>query len=348
MDIVAVENSLKRKVIAPVYLFHGEETYLWESLLEKFKDTLLPPEVRDFNLDLVDGREHSPDNIIAMAGTLPFLAEKRLVIVQNADYFKNKKKSTEPDQPAEEPASAQDDVLLSYLENPSTATCLIFTTAEGVNRQKKVYKALEKVGQVVNFSLLKGQDLQQWIRQRVNQQGREISGEAIRYLMMAVGSNLRMLDKEIAKLLTSLGQGPEISGELVTELVSKQVDITVFQLVDAVAEKRFSAALEYTQDLLFQGEPPVKILSLLTRQFRLIWQTKLYFDQGCREQEVATNLKVKSFVVNKCVSQGRNFRQEDLRQAFRVLLETDYRIKTGQQEPVVALEMALMKLCSSI
>jgi DNA polymerase III delta subunit len=72
----------------------------------------------------------------------------------------------------------------------------------------------------------------------------------------------------------------------------------------------------------------------------------LYSEQGYREAEVASKIQVKSFVVSKCIKQGRNFRQESLRRAFRTLLETDYQIKTGQQEPVVGLEMALMKLCS--
>lgn len=346
MDITAVENSLKRKVLSPVYLFYGEESYLRDRLVEKFKATLLPPEVRDFNLDIVDGREIRFDALVNTASTLPFLAEKRLVIVQNAEFFKAKKKNTPARQEADDSGSSQEEPLIRYLENPSTATCLIFLGDEGIDKRKRIYKLVEKAGQIVHFPLLKGQELTNWIKERVNSQGREISREALQYLVMAVGSNLQLLEKELEKLLTNLGEEAEISLSQVETMVSKQADITVFQLIDAVAEKRFPAAMEYVRDLLFQGQQPVLIISLLARQFRLIWLANLYLSQGYSESQVASNLQVKPYVVSKCSRQGRNFRQDDLRRAYRILLETDHNIKTGKQESVVALEMALIKLCS--
>lgn len=346
MDIAAVENSLKRKVLSPVYLFYGEEPYRRESLVEKFKATLLPPEVRDFNLDVLDGREIKLDALVNMANTLPFLAEKRLVIVQNADFFKAKKKNTPARQEVEDVNSSQDELLISYLENPSSATCLIFLVDEGIDKRKKIYKLVEKAGQVVYFPLLKGQELTQWIKEWVNRRGREISGEILHYLTAAVGSNLQLMEQELEKLLTYLGGETELTLSQVEALVSKQADITVFQLIDAVAEKRFPTAMEFVQDLLFQGQHPVLIINLLARQFRLIWLAKLYLSQGFSEGQTASSLQVKPFVVSKSARQGRNFQTDDLRQALRILLETDYQIKTGKQEPVMALEMALIKLCS--
>ncbi|MDA8213378.1 MAG: DNA polymerase III subunit delta [Clostridia bacterium] len=346
MDITAVENSLKRKVLSPVYLFYGEESYLRDRLVEKFKATLLPPEVRDFNLDIVDGREIRFDALVNTASTLPFLAEKRLVIVQNAEFFKAKKKNTPARQEDDDSGSSQEESLIRYLENPSTDTCLIFLGDEGIDKRKRIYKLVEKAGQIVHFPLLKGQELTNWIKERVNSQGREISREALQYLVLAVGSNLQLLEKELEKLLTNLGEEAEISLSQVETMVSKQADITVFQLIDAVAEKRFPAAMEYVRDLLFQGQQPVLIISLLARQFRLIWLANLYLSQGYSESQVASNLQVKPYVVSKCSRQGRNFRQDDLRRAYRILLETDHNIKTGKQESVVALEMALIKLCS--
>lgn len=346
MDISAVENSLKRKVLSPVYLLYGEEPYLRDRLVRKFEETLLPPEVRDFNLDIFDGRDLKFGNLVNAAGTLPFMAEKRLIIVRNADFFKSKQKSGPAQAEAEENGNTDEESLLRYLENPSPSTCLIFLADEGVDKRKKLYKLVEKVGQVVAFPLLKGPELSAWVKTKVNSEGREISSDALQYLQIAVGSNLRMLEQELEKVLTNLGPAAEITLAQVEALVTKQSDITVFQLIDAVAEKRFPAAMEFVHELLFQGEPPPRIVSLLARQFRLIWLVYLHKNTGESDGRIASELQIRPFVVTKCARQARIFHPENLRQALRILLDTDYRIKTGREEPKAALEMAIIRLCS--
>ncbi|HEX3032209.1 MAG TPA: DNA polymerase III subunit delta [Bacillota bacterium] len=199
---------------------------------------------------------------------------------------------------------------------------------------------------MVYFPLLKGQDLNNWVTRRVERLGGKISRQAASFFTMAAGNSLNLLDQEIAKLLTYLGDQPQIEVHHVEDLVTKQKDITVFQLVDAVTEKRFTEAMDLVHELLFQGETPILIVSLLARQFRLIWLTGQYFSRGYSEKQVAANLQVPSFVVGKCVRQARHFREEELEQAFRVLVEADYKMKSGQQEQKVALEMAIIALCS--
>lgn len=343
MDYRAVMASLERGVVAPVYLFTGEEILLRERLLKKFKEKLLPIEMADFNLDIVDGKETSGDSIANSASTLPFMSDKRLVIVNNAEMFRTKKKAGKE---KDDTDSNGDEELLSYLENPSTSTCLVFVCPEGVDKRKKLYKSVEKTGQVVNLDPPKGSELLSWIESQVSSQGKQIDPGAIEFLASAVGGNLAQLEQEVAKLVTYIGDKTKIELEDAQVLVAKSAESTIFQLVDAVGEKKYANALAVLKEMIFLGEPPVRIVIMIARQFRLILQAKVLQKKGCNAREIAGQLQVAPFVAQKCLGQGRNFSEEELKQALGHLLQLDLNIKTGQIEPVLGLEMALVQICA--
>ncbi len=343
MDYIALMNSLQRGVVAPVYLLYGEEDYLKNQALKKFKDALLPQGMEDFNLDLLEGKQVTAANVVDTASTMPFMAEKRLVIVEEALFFqaRRKKKDQEED---EEESSTGDDILLEYLKNPATSTCLIFLAAEGVDKRKKIYKSVEKVGQVVELAPLKSGPLVSWIEEKAATARVKISPDAVGNLVALVGSNLYQMANELDKLATYVGGGGEITPQTVDELVSKTAESSVFQLVDAVAEKRFQEALQVLKEMLLLGEAPVKILILLARQVRLMLLAKHMIKQGYSEKQVAGELRIHPFVAQKCIKQGRNFGEEELHNSLEVLTRLDLEIKRGQQDPVLGLELFIIGL----
>lgn len=343
MDYRAVMASLERGVVAPVYLLTGEEILLRERLLKKFQEKLLPKEMADFNLDIVDGKEISSESIANFASTLPFMSDKRIVIVNNAEVFKTKKKAGKEKEDAD---TGGDEGLVAYLENPSTSTCLIFVCTEGVDKRKKIYKAVEKNGQVVNIDPPKGAELLTWIERQVNAQGKQIDRGAVEFLASAVGGNLAQLEQEVDKLITYISARMRIELEDAQLLVTKSVESTIFQLVDAVGERKYANALGVLKEMIFLGEPPVRIVIMIARQFRLILQAKVLQEKGCNPKEIAAQLQVAPFVAQKCLGQGRNFTEAELKQALGYLLQLDLNIKTGQIEPVLGLEMALVQICA--
>ncbi|MHB8171727.1 MAG: DNA polymerase III subunit delta [Thermincolia bacterium] len=342
MDYNALMNSLQRGVVAPVYLLYGEEDYLKHQAIAKLKEVLLPQGMEDFNLDLLDGKQVTVANVVDTASTLPFMADKRLVIVEEASIFQARRKKKEQEE--EEESSAGDDILQQYLNNPATSTCLIFLAAEGVDKRKKIYKLVEKVGQVVEFTPLKSGPLVQWVEDRAAASRVKVNREAVGNLVALVGSNLYQMANELDKLATYVGDGGEITSQVVEELVSKTSESSVFQLVDAVAEKRFQEALQILKEMLLYGEVPVKILILLARQVRLMLLAKNLIRQGYSEKQVAGDLRVHPFVAQKCIKQGRNFSEEELLNSLTTLTRMDIDIKRGQQDPVLGLELFIMGL----
>lgn len=346
MDYTALEKSLQRQVISPVYLFFGEEAYLRDSFVKRFKE-LLPEEVRDFNMDIVDGRETGLEAIVGMAMTLPFMADRRLVIVKDAGFFKAKRKSQDDREDAgeekEDKTNSAEKSLLAYLENPVSSTCLIFCT-DSIDKKRKIYKAIEKNGQVVEFSSLKGKELNDWIDRKARNLGKIIEPAAMAGLVTAAGSDLQQLSNEIEKL-SCYSNSEKITVSDVVEMVSKTAELSIFELVDAVGERNYKKAIKMAREMVFLGEPVIKIIFMIARQFRLIIRAKDLHNRGYADKQVAGQIQVHPFVAQKCIKQSRNFSMTELKLAMEKILAADSDIKTGRQEPMLSLELLIISLC---
>ena len=345
MDYQGMLKSFERGLYSPVYLLYGEETYLRDNILAQFKKKLMPDEVGDFNMDIVDGQETTPEAVVTMANTLPFMSEKRLVIVNYAPWFEAKKKPAKEDGGDKDKVNLPEQVLLDYLENPLDSTCLVFT-ANSADKRKKLYKTVEKKGQIIQFTPLKGKELNDWITGKAHRLAKKIAPAAMAGLVTAVGSNLRLLENELGKLALYVDGRNEITAADIEVMVSKTVESSIFDMVDAVGERRANRALQIIREIIFYGEPPIKILHMIVRQFRIITVSKEMTKQGYSEKQVAGKIHVHPFVAQKCVRQGSNFTEEELHQALFKLLDVDEAMKTGKQEPVLALERLIVELCS--
>lgn len=341
MNYQALLNSLKRKVVSPLYLFWGEETFLRDEVLNKFKYDLIPAEVRDFNMDLVDGRSILLDEVVNLASTLPFMSDRRVIIVENADFFGPIKRGGKE---KKDRLKGQEEKLLEYLKQPVETTSLIFVS-DGVDRKKKVFKALQENGFAVEFAPLKNIELNSWVENRARLMGKNIEDEAVAELVTAIGSNLRMLDSELQKLTSFIGDRMVINREDVLELVSKTTDLTIFELTDSVGARDYEKAIKIMRELVIYGEPPIRLLFMVAKHFRTLLQVKALKQAGFADKQVASQLQIHPYVAQKCVRQAKNFSRTELESALERILETDLALKTSSKEPLLALELLFIQLC---
>jgi len=336
MEHIALLKSINRGVLAPVYLFYGTEKLLMDSYLEKLKAKLLPPELEAFNFDKVDGEKVSAGQIADLANTMPVMAEKRVVFVDNAVYFAA----------AKSPENKFDDgPLLEYLTNPNTGCCLIFRIIGKADKRKKIFKAVEEKGQTVEFASLTGENLQRWVEAFLKDRGKRIEPAAFNYLVLLAGEGLAVMQNELEKLSLYCHDSAVITLPMVQEIVTKNTEINVFNLIDSIAEKKGKKALELLQTSLVMGEAPMKLLSLLVRQYRLILAAKDMVSQGFSEKQIRERLSIQPFVLNKVLSQGRNFSVEQLVKALERLLEAEVLLKSSGGDPAELMENLVIGLC---
>lgn len=337
-------NSLQRGVISPVYLFCGEEEYLKEKAVEKFKEYLLP-QAADFNLDLLDGEETEISTVISLAEDLPFMAERRLIIVKNAPWFSGKGKGKEG---AAESGGAKgtgkDTVLLAYLNNPALTTCLIFMAREAVDRRKKTYKAIAAQGQVIDFKMLKTTQMIAWVNQVVKASGKRIDASAARALVEANGKlGLLNLANEIKKVISYLGTEQEITATAVHEVGTINLEQNIFTVIDEAVLGHTSKALNGIRELLSLKEQPPRILALLARQLRIALQANALLRSGCPEREIAGKMGLPDFVVKKALAQVRRGGSLRIKWALEQTANIDADIKKGRRDFLPAIEMMLIE-----
>lgn len=340
-------NSLKRGVISPVYLFFGEEGYLREQAINHFKEYFYQMDGSGLNIDIIDGETASPAEVAAKADTLPFMSGKRLVVVNNTTFFKGSKKSVEDEEFRDEAKTADELPLLYYLKEPLPSTCLVFNTGNQVDKRKRIYKAIAKCGRALEFTKLSRGELARWLSQRAGKAGKRFAAGAGEALLDAAGPFLQNLTVELEKLFNYTSGQQVISLEDVRKVCPQQLEENIFAVVDAIGARKFGEAMSGIKDMLAAKEPPLKILTMISRQFRLLLQAHELLGRGRLATDVSHELNVHPYVAQKITSQCKNFKSSALVDAIIALSEIDIALKSGRQEFLPALEVFLLKLATN-
>ncbi len=327
------------------YLFHGEDEFSRSETLADFKKKMGDPGLVELNTTVFDGRKVTFNELQHACDSVPFMAERRLVIVEGllTRLESRGKKETLPAWQKE-----YLEKLTQYLKSLPETTRLVFVENKSIGKNNPVHRLAlaDKRGHVKELTPphQKGGELNRWIEQRVKKKGGQIHPTAVETLAAFVGNDLRLLDQEIEKLIVYVNQERPITEDDVRLLVSYVQEASVFEMVDALGRRDGQRAARLLHRLLNEGEHPLRLLGMIVRQFRIMIQVKELSGQGLSQQEMAARLKLHPFVVKKTMRQAMNFSMEQLEAIYRKLLDTDVAIKTGQMDEVLALDMLVVGL----
>ena len=191
---------------------------------------------------------------------------------------------------------------------------------------------------------LNEQETKAWVKERAEANGAIINNDAIELLLTLAGTNLFMLTSEIDKLALYAGENQPITREIVDRLTARSLEQNIFSLVDKVVHRNVESALRIYYDLLKQNEEPIKILAVITGQFRLIYQVKELARKGYGQQQIAGTLKIHPFRVKLAAGQAGAFSDEELTRIMKLLADADYQMKTGGMKKEMLIEMILFQI----
>ncbi|MDA8336565.1 MAG: DNA polymerase III subunit delta [Peptococcaceae bacterium] len=308
--------------IAPVYLFYGKEDFLRDRALALLQKKLLGGVGDPFNLDVLDGEECPPPEILGCIRTPPVAAGWRLVVVRNAPFFRS--------QEGEKGFDA--DKLTAYIKKPLPGACLVFLAGETVDRRRVLFKAVDATGLVLEFAAPDARELGRWITERLKREGFQITRGAVDILMVSCGRSLQMIDNELNKAVLYAWEEKRIDEKVLAAVGSRWVEENIFAVVDAVAEKKWSGAMEGIDELMAMREPPQLILTMVARQMRLILLAVEWRRSGGTGQEFGTRNKLHPFVARKVWESSGRFTAVQMESALAGLAGLDAGIKTGRQE----------------
>ena len=330
------------------YIFHGADEFTRAETLADFKRRLGPPDTVDLNTTILDGGTLTLAKLRHACDAIPFLAEKRLVIVEGLLSRLAPRKDRELSTSQRELLTA----LADYLPRLPETTRLVFIEDKPLPARHSMLRLAqrEERGYVKRFDPPDAKVLPRWIEKRVRKYGGEIEPQAARQLAAVVGTDLRLLDQEIAKLVTytqSPTGGQAITIADIETVVPYAQAAVVFDLVDALGRRDGRTAAQTLHRLLDAGEHPLMLLAMIVRQFRLLIQVKELKAGGGTPHDIAKALRLHPFPARKLHTQATHFTTAQLEAVYRHLLDTDVAIKTGEIEAEVALDLLVAGLAET-
>ncbi|UXS20459.1 DNA polymerase III subunit delta [Staphylococcus delphini] len=321
-----------------IHVIHGEVPELIDRETEQLTKKYLGNEPKDdFNFVKYNLYETTLNTIIEEAMTLPFFSDKKIVVVQNSYVFTGEKPPKE--------AQANADSLLEFIEKYDGASLIIFQVqAAKLDERKKVVKALKKVANIKKIEQMTEQEMQKWIHQYLNQSYKEIKQDALEALIQLTGIHYRMIKQELDKLLLFVGDRPTINKDDVQTIVNRSLDQNVFLLTDYIQKGQKAQAISLVKDLIQLKEEPIKLLALITSNYRLYYQSKILNQKGYSGQQIAKTVGVHPYRVKLALNQARKYDLETLLTIMDVCAETDYQLKSSYMDKVLILELFIMKL----
>ena len=330
------------------YILHGENELERSEKVAEFKQKVGDESVRDLNITVLDGRKVTLGELQHAADAIPFLADKRLVIVEGLLARLAGRRTKDDDGAAATSSSGQEFLtgLIGYLPRMPDTTRFVLVEAQPLKPTHPLIKLAEqqKGKTVIEFKQPVAGELPRWIVERTTRQGGSIEPAAAHRLAGLTGSDLRRLDQEIVKLIIYVNGQRAIDEKDVNLLVSDASLSSVFDLVDALGRREGQRATHELHHLLDQGENPLGLLAMIVRQFRLLILVNELQERGLSPDAMAKQLGQHPFVIKKLNEQVRHFSMANLEAIYRRLLEIEVEIKTGQTSDVLALDLLVAGL----
>ncbi len=322
--MASIDEDIKNNNFSSCYLLYGEEVYLKKQYRDKLV-AAMTTEGDTMNFSSYQGKDTNPDELIDLAETLPFFAERRVILVEDSGFFKNACES-----------------MASYLPQVNVSTCFIFVESE-VDKRSKTYKAIREAGRVVEFTTQNEELLNKWILKRIGKENKNITRSAMQLFLSKTGFDMSNIDRELEKLLCYTLKKDVIEAQDVEAVVTAQISNKIYEMVDAISAHNPKKAWDLYYDLLALIESPAWILNRIARQFRILAEVKELTGKGYAGGDIAKKVGVQAFAIKKYQAQNRNFTKERLLEALKDGADMEEAVKTGKLNEKIAVELFIVK-----
>ena len=323
-----IQEDIKSGNFKQAYLFYGEEAYL----KQQYKNNLLKalnPDGDTMNFSRYEGKGIEVKELIDLCETMPFFAERRIVLLEDTGFFKNK---------------CED--LADYMKELPDYLCMVFVVSE-VDKRSRMYKAVKNCGRIVEFAKQDEKTLMRWAAGLLGKEGKKITQRDMEYLLTKTGTDMGNIRMELEKLICYTQGRDIVSAEDIDAVCTTQTTNKIFDMVRAVTEKNQKKALDLYYDLLTLKEPPMRILFLLAKQFRQLLLTKKMMNEDASQNEIASRLGIPSFAVRNIAACARSYTTEELEKAVEDFVDAEEAVKTGRLGDVMSVELLIVKYSSA-
>ena len=320
-----INEDIKQQSFKNAYLLYGEERYLLRQYRDRLK-TALCGDGDTMNTHIYEGKDINVGEIIDLAETLPFLAERRVIIITGSGLFKS-----------------GGEKMAEYLQAPNETTYFVFTESE-VDKRSKLYKTVQSKGYAAEFTIQDESTLKRWIAGTLAKDNKKITENTVQLLLTKTGTDMDNIQMELEKLICYCMDRDVITDADVEAVCTNRITNHIFDMINAIADKRKKQALELYYDLLALKEPPMRILFLIARQCNMLLQAKELKSRGYDNRTVGSKLGVAPFIAGKYLTQASRFSSTVLQKAVQQCVEAEEAVKTGRLNDMMSVEILIMSV----
>ncbi len=366
-----LNQDLKKKEFEQIYLLYGDEPFLLSSYKKRLKAAIVGDD--EMNSSYYEGKNPDLSAIRSMAETMPFFAERRLIILENSGLMKNASEG-----------------WTEFLDQLPEFTSVIFVEPE-VDKRNKMFKKVRERGYAAELNRQKDAELKRWILGLAGRESMKMTADALELFLQKTGDSMENIRMELEKLiaycqgkegikredveagmkmtadalelflqktgdsmenirmelekLIAYCQGKEgIKREDVEAVCTEQTANRIFEMIEAVAVGNEKKALELYYDLLALKESSMRILFLIARQFNQLMIVKEMAANGAGKDAIASALKLRPFIAGKLMNQARTFTKEQVREYVELCVQSEEDVKKGNLNEKMAVELVIVKI----
>ena len=318
-----LNQDIKEKSFKKIYLLYGDEPFLVGSYKKKLREAITGGDTMNFNY--FEGKNPDVKEIISLADTMPFFADRRLILVDGSGFFKS-----------------ASDALVQYLPSMPDTTILLFVETE-VDKRNRLYKKVKDMGYATELNRQDSAQLARWAGGILAREQKKITSRTMDLFLSMTGDDMENIRMELEKVISYTLGRDVITDEDVMAVCTVQVTNRIFDMVAAIVNRQTRKAMDLYEDLLTLKEPPMRILFLIARQFNQLLQVKELMAKGMDKGSIASKLKMQPFVVGKVMPQARQFSREQILSYVDSCVETEEAVKSGRLQDRLAVELLITK-----
>ncbi|MBR3832839.1 MAG: DNA polymerase III subunit delta [Lachnospiraceae bacterium] len=322
MDVIS--GHINSGEFSRVYLLHGTETYLMRQYRDMLLNALIDRE-DSMNFASFKAEKSDPQEIAGFIQTMPFFGDRRVALVEYSGFFVK-----------------EDKKLLVMLEDIPDTSVLIFVETEV--KKDVLYKALEKIGTVAEFTTPNDGMLTNWIAKKISQEGLQVEAAAIRLLLDSVVNDMNNISNEVDKLIFYCKDKGVVTTADVEKMCVSQVEGKIFEMLDALSSKNGKAVISLYEDLVYLKHPYRVMLANITTNFRRTMKVKLCMEEGKSFSDIVSILGIKEYPAKKSMALAKKYEYERLKEYVERCNLADTQIKTYVMNEKMAMDMLIADL----
>ncbi|SCS24989.1 DNA polymerase III subunit delta [Staphylococcus caeli] len=320
-----------------IITIYGEVPELIEKKSAEVVSQYLQAPKDDFNFVKYNLYESDLAPIIEETLTMPFFSDKKVVLVQNAYLFTGEKPPKD--------VNHNIDQLIEFIEKYDGDTLLIFEVYHSkLDERKKLVKTLKKNTQLKKIEQMSEEEIKQWIKKQLHENYKDIKQDALDLFLELTGINFNIVKQELEKVILYLGDRSTINKQDIHQIVNRSLEQNVFLLTEYIQKNKKVKAIQLVKDLIAMKEEPIKLLALITSNYRLFYQCKILNQKGYSGQQIAKTINVHPYRVKLALNQARNYQLENLLNIIDTCAETDYKLKSSYMDKHLILELFILSL----